>query len=92
MSSGEGFAMMFKALDHCQVVGQPTRGSSGNPAGVTLPNGVEPWFSRWIAMEADGTPIEDRGVLPDIKVEHDPGATNDPTYEKAIEILKDTVK
>ena len=88
VSSGEGFALMMKALDHCQTIGQPTRGSSGNPAPVTLPNGVEVWFSRWVAMEADGTPIEDRGVMPDMKVEHDPDANDDPTFNKAIEILK----
>lgn len=92
VSSGEGFAMMMKALNHCETIGQPTRGSSGNPAPVTLPNGVEVWFSRWVAMEADGTPIEDRGVTPDIKVEHDTQKNNDPTFIKAIEILKEKVK
>ena len=87
MSSAEGFAMMFKALDHCQLVGQPTRGSSGNPGAVTLPNGVEVWFSRWVAMEVDETPIEGRGVMPDIKIEHDENQAQDPTYFKAVELL-----
>lgn len=49
---------------------------------------MEVWFSRWIAMESDGTPIEDRGVMPDIKVAHDPDQDADPTYLKAVEMLK----
>ena len=66
----------------------PTRGASGNPAPVTLPNGVEVWFSRWVAMELDGTPIEDRGVIPDVAVKPDPKNRKDPTFQRALRILK----
>ena len=87
VSSGECFALMMKALDHSTLVGQPTRGASGNPAPVVLPNGVKVWFSRWVSMETDGTPIEGRGVMPDVKVRHTgPG---DPTFEKGVEILRE---
>ena len=81
VSSAEGTALMFQALPNVTLVGQPTRGSTGNPAGVTLPNGTEVWFSRWVACNADGEPIEDRGVQPDIEVEH---AKGDTTFKRAV--------
>ncbi len=88
VSSAEAFAMMFKSLKHGITAGLPTRGASGNPAAVTLPNGVEVWFSRWVAMELDGTPIEDRGVIPDVAVKPDPKNRKDPTFQRAVRILK----
>ena len=50
VSSAEGTALMFQALPNVSLVGQPTRGSSGNPAGVKLPV----FFSRWVACNAKG--------------------------------------
>jgi C-terminal processing protease CtpA/Prc len=88
VSSGEGFALMMKAMDHVTLMGQPTRGASGNPHPVTLSNGVSVWFSRWISLEPDGRPIEDRGVQPDVTVEH--AGAGDPTFEKAIQLLRDS--
>jgi C-terminal processing protease CtpA/Prc len=86
VSSGEGFALMMKAMNHVTLVGQHTRGASGNPAPVTLPNGVAVWFSRWVAMEPDGAPFEGRGIAPDVEVE--PTGPGDPTFETAIKILR----
>ena len=86
VSSGEGFALMMKSLDHVRVVGQPTRGASGNPQPVTLSNGVRVWFSRWVSLELDGTPIEGRGVQPDILVRH--VGAGDPTFESALRLLR----
>ena len=86
VSSGEGLALMMKALDHVTLIGQPTRGASGNPQPVTLPNGVKVWYSRWVSMEADGTPIEGRGVQPDIVVDHT--AAGDVTFDRAVEMLR----
>ena len=84
VSSGEAMALMFDALPNATTIGQPTRGSSGNPAPLSLPNGVEVWFSRWVATDAAGNPIEDRGVQPDILVE--PGS-GDAAWEKAKQML-----
>jgi hypothetical protein len=89
VSSAEGFALIMKALPHVNVIGLPTRGASGNPQPVQLPNGVDVWFSRWVAMTPDGAPIEDNGVTPDETVEHGEG---DPTYTRAIELLKKSKK
>jgi hypothetical protein len=85
VSSGEGFALMMKCLPHVTLVGQPTRGASGNPAPVSLPNGVSVWYSRWMSLLPDGTPIEGKGVPPDVLVQHQgPG---DPTFDAAVEML-----
>ena len=88
VSSGEGFAMMMKAMERVTLVGQPTRGASGNPAAVTLSNGVKVWFSRWVAMEPDGTEIEGKGVAPDELVEHVKGGEGDVTFERGVEMLR----
>lgn len=87
VSSGENLALMMKALDQVTLVGQATRGASGNPAPVTLPNGLKVWFSRWVDMEPDGTPIEGRGIQPDVRVEH--AGPGDPTFDKAVAILSE---
>ncbi len=85
VSSGEGMAMMLKALG-VTLVGQTTRGSSGNPAPVVLPNGVTVWYSRWQSFLPDGSPLERHGVAPDVVVKHERG--KDDTFDKALEILR----
>ena len=85
VSSGEGFALMMKAIPGVTLIGRPTRGASGNPRPVTLSNGIRVWFSRWVSMELDGAPIEGRGVRPDETVEHE--GTGDPTFSRAVEFL-----
>ncbi len=90
VSSAEAFALMMKAIPNCTVVGQPTRGASGNPQPVLLPNGVEVWYSRWKSLSPDETCIEGVGVKPDIEVKHVPGT--DTAYKKAVEILEDKTK
>ena len=76
---------MREALPNAFLVGKPTRGSSGNPKPLVLPNGVTVTYSRWVSMLPDGTPIEGRGVRPDIEVEH--AAQGDPTLDAAIAAL-----
>ena len=85
VSSGEGFALMMKCLPHVTLVGKATRGASGNPAPVALPNGVDVWYSRWISLLPDGTPLEEKGVPPDISVDH--RGSGDPTFDAALKIL-----
>ena len=89
VSSAEAFAMMMKAIPTATVIGQPTRGASGKPEPIQLPNGVDVWFSRWCSMLPDGTLIEDDGVPPDETIVHGEG---DPTYIRAVEILKNSKK
>ena len=81
---------MMKCFPHVTMIGQNTRGASGNPAPITLPNGVDVWYSRWMSLLPDGTPIEDVGIEPDIRVKHE--GKGDPTFERAIEHLKKKTK
>jgi carboxyl-terminal processing protease len=77
VSSGEGMAQMLDVLPHVRTVGQPTRGASGSPTHLPLPNDFDVWFSTWKNQQADGTDLEGRGVQPDIPVEHK--GDGDPT-------------
>jgi C-terminal processing protease CtpA/Prc len=91
VSSGEGFAKMMKCLPHVTTIGMPTRGSSGNPKPFTLPGiPVTVVYSRWVDMLPDGTPVEGRGVPPEIIVDVPKPAYQraDPTWERAIEVLR----
>lgn len=86
-SSGEALAKMLRERPGTLLVGQPTRGASGNPAPVALPNGLEVSFSRWQDTLADGTPTEGRGVPPHELVDaHGPG---DPTLARGLERLRE---
>lgn len=86
LSSGEGFAQMLAAIPGVVLAGQPTAGASGNPAPVDLPNGVTVIYSRWVDLLPDGTPLEGRGVPPDVLLTHEgPG---DPTFAAGVEILE----
>jgi peptidase S41-like protein len=95
VSSGEGFVKMLKALPQATLVGQPTRGSSGNPRPFKLP-GLEltVWYSRWMDLEPDGSPVEGRGIAPQVLVNEPPEAyrDRDPTWEKAMEVMKEKTK
>ena len=90
VSSAEGLALMMKALPNCTLIGQSTRGASGNPRPIMLPNGVEVWYSRWKSLLPDGTCFEGVGIQPDIFVEH--LQDFDPTFDKAVELLKSKTK
>ncbi len=78
--------MMGRALPNVTLVGLPTRGSSGAPAPVALPNGVRVWYSRWISLFPDGSGFERTGIAPDIRVEHTPGG--DPAFDKALALIE----
>lgn len=83
ISSGEGFVLMLKSLPHVTLVGQPTRGASGNPQPVELPNGVVVWYSTWVSMLPDGSTFEGGGIAPDTVVKHE--GEGDPTFERGVE-------
>ncbi|HKA06114.1 MAG TPA: S41 family peptidase, partial [Gemmataceae bacterium] len=91
VSSGEGFAKMLAALPHVTTVGLPTRGSSGNPGPVEVGGtGLTVYFSRWVDMLPNGTPIEGKGVPPKVRVDVAAEAYKDadPTLSKGLELLR----
>lgn len=91
VSSGEGFAKMMAALPHVTTVGLPTRGSSGNPAAVEVGGtGLAVYFSRWVDLLPDGTPVEGKGITPKVRIEAPADAYRDadPTLAKGLEVLR----
>jgi hypothetical protein len=94
VSSGEGFVQMLKCLPHVTTIGAHTRGSSGNPSPFKLPGvAVIVWYSRWVDLMPDGTPIEGAGIAPEIAVDVPQSAykEKDPAWEKAVEVLRKRV-
>jgi Periplasmic protease len=72
VSSGEGMALMLKALPQAKLIGQPTRGASGNPQPVSLPNGVTVRYSTWVPLGLDDRPFEGVGIAPAVAIDADP--------------------
>jgi len=89
MSSNEAFVLMMRAAG-AALVGANTFGSSGNPQRYDLGSGVTITLPSWLAMTADGTPVEGVGVEPDIKVARGPreGGRRDPVLEAALRHLR----
>jgi RNA polymerase sigma-70 factor (ECF subfamily) len=90
VSSGEGFAKMLAALPHVTLVGEPTRGSSGNPQPFVLEGlGASVFYSRWVDLLPDGTTVEGRGLQPDVEANFaaEEYKGGDPTWDRAIEVL-----
>lgn len=90
VSSGEGFALMLAALPSAKLVGQPTRGASGNPQPVKLPNGLTVHYSTWVPLQLDGQPFEGTGIAPDTRVADDP--TGVKGLEAAVKLLEEGLK
>jgi len=63
---------MIKALPQGKLLGQPTRGASGNPQPVALPNGVTVRYSTWLPLDMEGWPFEGRGIEPAARIDDDP--------------------
>jgi len=94
MSSGEAFVQMMSALPHVTTVGVRTRGASGNPKPIKLANlPVQVWYSRWVDLMPDGTPVEGAGIAPDITVDLPVCAyqNTDPTWRTALSILQEMI-
>jgi hypothetical protein len=90
VSSGEGFALMLAALPNGRLIGQPTRGASGNPQPVVLPNGVKVTYSTWVPLQLDGKPFEGIGIAPATRIDGDPRGTKG--LQAAIEALQADLK
>jgi hypothetical protein len=94
VSSGEGFAKMLVCLPQVTSVGTATRGSSGNPQPFRLPGlPVAVMYSRWVDMLPDGTPVEDRGILPELPIDlpESAYADADPTWQRALRVLREKI-
>jgi C-terminal processing protease CtpA/Prc len=74
----------------CTLVGAQSYGASGNPNPHDLGNDVTVFLSSWQDMLPDGTPLEGRGVTPDVKVDTTPAQLekSDPVLEAALKLLR----
>lgn len=94
MSSGEALVMMLDCLPQVTTIGQRTRGASGNPQKFPLPElDLAVWYSRWVDLLPDGTPLEGRGIVPDVEDDEpvDAYRRSDPTWERALVLLREKV-
>jgi hypothetical protein len=90
ISSAESFVLMLKQIPSAALVGAPTQGSSGNPQPHDLGNGVTVYLPSWREMLPDGTPLEGRGITPDVVVDATPEdfADSDPVIDAALAKLR----
>lgn len=90
-SSAESFVTMMMTLPNTTLVGDTTRGSTGNPKEFTLSNGWRYRVSSWQAVTPEFEFIEDHGIAPDIAINNTAESMNegrDLILEKAIELLQ----
>ena len=67
ISTCEVVASAVRADSHATVIGEVTGGSSGAPLSVTLPSSRGTiQIPSWNLTTADGKPIEDDGITPDV--------------------------
>lgn len=95
VSSGEAFVQMMKSLPTSTLVGQPTRGASGNPAPWPVgKTGIMVHFSRWVDLMPDGSTFEGQGIRPQVEFEEDLAAykKSDPTFLKALSVLRSKLR
>lgn len=93
MSSAEWFVlMMLENPNGITLIGDATRGSSGNPQEFSLDNGIKYYIPSWEAYRADQTTkIEDVGIEPTagqaIAPEESYTDDRDLVLEHAVELL-----
>lgn len=74
LSSNESFVAMMTGATNVTTMGDHTGGSSGNPKMLSLPFEISVSVPRWIDYLPDGTPLDERGVQPQIRFAGGPGA------------------
>jgi hypothetical protein len=91
MSSCESFLLMMKQVPRCKLVGATSYGSSGNPQGYGLPNGVIVYLPSWKDMTPEGGMFEGKGLAPDeaVKTEAKDFEERDRVLEAALHLLRE---
>ena len=88
-SSCESFVLMMRQAPGCRLVGDRTKGSSGNPHTYDLGIGVTVALSSWEDQLPDGSVLEGTGVTPDVPAKATPAdlAEEDAVLEAALRLL-----
>ncbi len=90
MSSAESLVLMLSRCPQVTTLGNPTAGSSGNPRVLSLPGMITVLLPRWLDLDPEGKPIDERGVPPDVPVAAKWTAfrSRDPVIEAALARLR----
>jgi hypothetical protein len=90
MSSNESFLLMMRTNPRATLIGESSYGASGNPKPVELGNGVTVFMPSWKDLLPDGTPLEGRGVQPDVPIRARPDEleSSDPVLDAALRVLR----
>ncbi|MBK5291489.1 MAG: hypothetical protein JJE04_07435 [Acidobacteriia bacterium] len=92
-SAAEHFCILLRIARRATFVGSTTAGADGDVARITLPDGGTMIFTGGRIKFPDGSPFQNIGIIPDIKVEptvHGIRAGRDEVLEKAIGVLSST--
>lgn len=94
-SAAEDFVVAFKTSERGKVIGQKTRGSTGQPLTIELPGGGGARICTKRDTYPDGREFVGIGVIPDIEIgptRHDIAEGRDAVLEKALEVLNSKIK
>jgi carboxyl-terminal processing protease len=92
-STSEIFAGGMQAIGRARVFGETTAGQALPALVVTLPNGDRLMHAIADLTAPDGTRLEGRGVIPDVRAAHTRGSLlrgEDPALEAALRWIQDT--
>jgi hypothetical protein len=87
VSSAEAFALMLRAAG-AKLYGTTTGGASGNPQPHPLGNGVTVFLPSWRELFPDGSPLEGKGIHPDVEVVFDAHTGADAVIAAALADLR----
>lgn len=89
MSSCEGFLLMCRALPGVTTVGDRSRGSSGNPKAFVVVPDVVVHASTWQTFAPDGTPVDGKGVAPEVPATEPASKAGDVVLGRALSLLSE---
>jgi Peptidase family S41 len=69
MSSAESFLLMLAQAPQVTTLGDRSAGSSANPRRLDVAGRITVNLPRWLDMLPDGTPLDEKGVPPDVAVD-----------------------
>ncbi|QQE10494.1 Ig-like domain-containing protein [Planctomycetota bacterium] len=90
VSSCEALVLMMKAAPNATLIGDRTRGSSGNPQRHDVIDGIQVSLPSWQAMTMDEVCFEGEGIEPDVwvRAEADEFEDGDPVFEAGVKFLE----
>jgi len=94
-SAAEDFVVAFQTSNRGKVIGQKTRGSTGQPLTIELPGGGGARICTKWDTYPDGREFVGIGIIPDIEVEptrQDVADDRDVVLEKALAVLRSKIK